>query len=104
MAKYTKVWENGIETSTLNFRGKDFTLTMAQWEGNLEGHYTSKEQSLENQIGEAFPDDEDIGEIIDLLDGLDDDFDREGVLEELTNFEKGDREFDVREKRYEKRN
>lgn len=87
MAKYTKVWENGIETSTLNFRGQDFKLTMAEWEGNDPGHYTSKEKSLDDQIEEAYPDDENLDEIIDYVESLDDDFDRENALEGLTNLE-----------------
>jgi len=87
MAKYTKVWENGIETSTLNFRGRDFVLTVAQWKGNADGLYTSIEQSLDNQIREAHPDDENIEEIVEAIEALDDDFDREDALDALSNFE-----------------
>lgn len=87
MARYTKVYENGIETSTLNFRGKDFTLTMDHWEGNDEGHYTSKEKSLEDQIEEAYPDEENLDEIIDYVESLDDYFNREDALEGLSKLE-----------------
>jgi len=85
MAKFTMVCENGIETSTLNFRGRDFTLTMGRWEE--DGPITSKEKSLDIQIEEAYPDDENLEEIIDLLDGLGDTFDCEASLEGLTGFE-----------------
>ena len=85
MAKYTQVWEIGIETSTLNFRGRDFTVTMGDWNG--DGSCISKEKSLDIQIEEAYPDDEDLEEIIDLLEGLGDTFDCEQSLEGLANFE-----------------
>ena len=84
MAKYTKVWENGTETSTLNFRGKDFTLAMSAFE-NGESHGLTK--SIDIQIEEAYPDDEDLDEIIDYIGSLDDDFDRDDALERLTEFE-----------------
>ena len=84
MAKYTKVWENGTETSILNFRGKDFTLAMSAFE-NGESHGLTK--SINIQIEEAYPDDEDIDEIMDWTESLDDNFDRDDALEGLTEFE-----------------
>ena len=84
MAKYTKVWENGTETSTLNFRGKDFILAMSVFE-NGESHGLTK--AIDIQIEEAYPDDEDLDEIISYTESLDDDFDRDDALERLTEFE-----------------
>jgi hypothetical protein len=84
MAKYTKVWENGTEKSTLNFRGRDFTLAMSAFE-NGESHGLGK--GIDAQINEAYPDDEDLEEILDTLEILDDSFDRDDALERLTEFE-----------------
>ncbi|KUO70172.1 MAG: hypothetical protein APF81_03870 [Desulfosporosinus sp. BRH_c37] len=81
MAKYSKVWGNGIETSTLNFRGQDFTLTMGVWKKN--GPCISKEKNLVSQMEEAYPDDENLEEIVEAVESLDDDFYREAALEML---------------------
>lgn len=85
MARYTTVQENGIETSTLNFRGRDFTITMSAFDEN--GFSRSVEKCLDIQIEEAYPDDENLEEILDLLEGLGDTFDWEESLNGLTNFE-----------------
>jgi hypothetical protein len=85
MAKYTKVWEKGIETSTLNFRGRDFTLTMGVWEEN--GPCVGKEKDLVSQMEEAYPDDENLEEIVEAVESLDDDFYREAALEMLRSLE-----------------
>jgi len=85
MAKYTKVWEDGIETSTLHFRGQDFTLTMGRFDE--DGLSRSKEKAIENQMEEKYPEDENLDEIMDYMESLDDDFDRENALEGLSNLE-----------------
>lgn len=87
MARYTKVWEDGVETSTLHFRGRDFTITMGK---SVNGVSTSNEKSLDIQLEQACPDDEDLDEIIDYTESLDDDFDREEALEALTSFEESE--------------
>ncbi|KUO77222.1 MAG: hypothetical protein APF81_08400 [Desulfosporosinus sp. BRH_c37] len=85
MAKYSKVWENGIETSTLNFRGQVFTLTMGVWKEN--GPCISKEKNLVIQMEEAYPDDENLEDIVEAVESLDDDFYREVALVILGNLE-----------------
>ena len=85
MAKYSKVWGSGIETSTLNFRGRDFTVKISVRKENRP--CTSKEKDLVTQTEEAYPDDENLEEIVEAVESLDDDFYREAALEMLRSLE-----------------
>jgi len=86
MAKFVQIYENRVEKSILTFRGQDFTCTMVEDEDR--GGAKSIEKVLDIQVEEAFPDDEDIEEICDLVNLIEQDsFSRLDDLEELGCFE-----------------
>ena len=86
MAKFVQIYENRVEQSILTFRGQEFICTMIEDEDR--GGATSLEKAIEYQLEEAFPDDEDIDEILELIDGIAyDSMDRLDRLEQLENFE-----------------
>jgi len=86
MAKFVQIYENRVEKSILTFRGQEFTCTMIEDEDR--GGARSLEKSLDTQIELAFPNDENIEEICELVCEIEmDDLMRLDDLEELENFE-----------------
>ena len=86
MSKYIQIYENRIEKSILTFRGQEFTCTMVENEGG--GGATSLEKCLDIQLENAFPDDEDIDEICELVNDIEcGNMERIESLEQLENFE-----------------
>jgi DNA-directed RNA polymerase specialized sigma54-like protein len=86
MAKFVQIYENNIEKSILIFRGQEFTCTMVMNEDGSGA--TSLEKCLEIQIEEAFPNDEDIECICELVEEIEyDDADKLYFLEQLEDFE-----------------
>jgi hypothetical protein len=88
MAKYIKEFENGTSKETLIFRDKEFVMTKTPWENGVRH---SIEKCFEDQVKEAFPDEDeyDLEDILDAVDKLDygSDDDIEEALEELEQFE-----------------
>ena len=86
MAKFVQIYENRVEKSILTFREQEFTCTMIENEDR--GGARSLEKSLDIQVEEAFPDDENIEEICEVVSDIElDDMMRLDLLEELENFE-----------------
>lgn len=87
MAKFARTWENGVDTSVLTFRGREFTLTMEPTDFGA----TSKEKCFDEQIKEAFEDGEEIVSILERLQlglfNIGDEFDTFETLGMLTEFE-----------------
>jgi len=89
MAKFTKMFSDGKVKNTLTFRGKEFNLTMGEWE---DGVRSSCEVGFETQLEEAFRDDEEVINLIenydiDMLDCSGNEEEIEEILEELNEIE-----------------